>query len=143
MGAGVQPAEWSAIMAKKTVEVLAENRLVKQIKNSGHEIWLAGLGAFAKAQEEGGKVYNALVKEGKQLEVKTREVAGGRVEELASRASGTIDRLETVFEDRVARALKRLGVPTAREVEHLTKRIAELTRQVEALTGKPARKRPP
>jgi len=129
-------------MAKKTVEVLAENRLVKQIKHSGHEIWLAGLGAYAKAQAEGGKVYNALVKEGKQLEVKTRELAGGQVEELASRASGTFDRLEKVFEDRVARALKGLGVPTAREVEHLAKRVAELTREVEALTGKPARKRP-
>ena len=129
-------------MAKKPMEVLAENRLVRQVKESGHEIWLAGLGAFSKAQEEGGKVYNALVKEGKQLETRTRQMAGGRVEELASRASGTIDRLEKVFEERVARALKSLGVPTAREVEQLTRRVAELTRQVEALTGKPARKRP-
>jgi len=129
-------------MAKKTVEVLAENRLVKQIKHSGHEIWLAGLGAYAKAQEEGGKVYNALVKEGKLVEAKTRELAGSQIEELTSRATGTLDRLEKVFEDRVARALKRLGVPADREVEHLTKRIAELTREVEALTGKPAGKRP-
>jgi poly(hydroxyalkanoate) granule-associated protein len=125
------------------MEVVAENRLVRQVKESGHEIWLAGLGAFSKAQEEGGKVYNALVKEGKHIEAKTRQEAGERVEELASRASGTIDRLEKVFEERVARALKALGVPTAKEVEHLTRRVAELTRQVEALTGKPARKRPP
>lgn len=130
-------------MARKPMEVVAENRLVRQVKESGHEIWLAGLGAFSKAQEEGGKVYNALVKEGKHIEAKTRQEAGERVEELASRASGTIDRLEKVFEERVARALKALGVPTAKEVEHLTRRVAELTRQVEALTGKPARKRPP
>lgn len=129
-------------MAKKPVEVLAENRVVRQVKESGHEIWLAGLGAFSKAQEEGGKVYNALVKEGRQIEAKTRHMAGEKVEELTSRASGTIDRLEKVFEERVARALKSLGVPTAKEVEHLTRRVAELTREVEALTGKPARKRP-
>jgi poly(hydroxyalkanoate) granule-associated protein len=129
-------------MAKKPVEILAENRLLRQVKESGHEIWLAGLGAFAKAQEEGEKVFNALVKEGRQLEAKTRQMAGGRVEELASRASGTIDRLEKVFEERVARALKSLGVPTAQEVEQLSRRVAELTRQVETLVGKPARRRP-
>lgn len=129
-------------MAKKSVEVLTENRVVRQVKQSGHEIWLAGLGAFSKAQEEGGKVYNALVKEGKQIEAKTRELAGGRVEELTARATGTIDRLEAVFEERVARALKRLGVPTAKEVDHLARRVAELTRQVEALTGKTVRRRP-
>ncbi|HEX9180287.1 MAG TPA: phasin family protein, partial [Burkholderiales bacterium] len=50
--------------------------------------------------------------------------------------------LEKVFEERVARALKALGVPTAKEVDHLARRVAELTREVEALTGKPARKRP-
>lgn len=129
-------------MARKPVEVMAENRVVRQVKESGHEIWLAGLGAFAKAQEEGGKVYNALVKEGRHIEAKTRQQAGERVDELASRASGTIDRLEKVFEERVARALKALGVPTAKEVDHLARRVAELTREVEALTGKPARKRP-
>lgn len=129
-------------MAKKPMEVVAENRLVRQVKESGHEIWLAGLGAFSKAQEEGGKVYNALVKEGKHIETKTRREAGERVEELATRASGTIDRLEKVFEERVARALKALGVPTAKEVDHLARRVAELTREVEALTGKPAGKRP-
>lgn len=129
-------------MARKPMEVVAENRLVRQVKASGHEIWLAGLGAFSKAQEEGGKVYNALVKEGKHIETKTRQEAGERVGELASRASGTIDRLEKVFEERVARALKALGVPTAKEVDHLTRRVAELTRQVEALTGKPAARRP-
>jgi poly(hydroxyalkanoate) granule-associated protein len=111
-------------------------KLAKAVADSGRQIWLAGLGAFAKAQEEGGKVFDLLVQRGKELEVRTREFAGGGVHELASRATGTIDKLEQVFEGRVARALKRLGVPSAKEVEHLSKRVAQLNAQVEALVQK-------
>ena len=39
-------------------------QLSSAVKDSAQQIWLAGLGAFAKAQEEGSKVFDALVKEG-------------------------------------------------------------------------------
>jgi poly(hydroxyalkanoate) granule-associated protein len=114
-------------------------KLAQAVADSGRQIWLAGLGAFAKAQEEGGKVFDVLVKQGKELEVRTREIAGSGVHELTSRASGTIDKLEHVFEERVARALKRIGVPTAKEVEQLSKRVAHLNAQMEALLEKKPR----
>jgi len=43
-----------------------------------------------------------------------------------------------LFEERVLRALSSIGVPTAKEVEALTQRVDELTRQVIALGGTPA-----
>lgn len=116
------------------------------VTESARQIWLAGLGAFARAQKEGGKVFENLVKQGQQLEAKTRELAGGRVEMLASRATGTLDKLEHVFEERVARALKALGVPTARDVDRLARRVAELDAHVEEMIGtkpRPAAKRAP
>lgn len=122
-------------MAAKKPDV----KLAQAVAESGRQIWLAGLGAFAKAQEEGGKVFDLLVKQGKELEVRTREMAGGSVHEFTSRATGTLDKLEQVFEARVSRALKRLGVPTAREVEQLSKRVAHLNAQVEALIEKKPR----
>ncbi len=112
------------------------------VTESARQIWLAGLGAFARAQKEGGKVFDNLVKQGQQLETKTRELAGGRVEMLASRATGTLDKLEHVFEERVARALKALGVPMAKDVDRLARRVAELDTHVEALIGKKARPAP-
>ncbi|HEX6829199.1 MAG TPA: phasin family protein, partial [Burkholderiales bacterium] len=72
-------------MAKKPMEVLAENRLVRQVKESGHEIWLAGLGAFSKAQEEGGKVFEALVKEGVTLQKRTQAAAEEKLSEATTR----------------------------------------------------------
>ena len=115
----------------------------KVIMDSANQIWLAGLGAFAKAQEEGGKIFDALVKEGSDLEAKTRkttsakvhEVRGvveGTVSQVQQRASKSIDKLEQVFEDRVARALNALGVPTSKDVQELTRRVEELQNAVDA-----------
>src|SRR6476620_9133017 len=101
-------------------------QLASTVKESAQQLWLAGLGAFSKAQEEGGKVFEALVKEGVGLQRKTQSAAEGKLNEattrmsamatdLSSKASDQWDKLENIFEERVARALKSLGVPTARD----------------------------
>ena len=95
---------------------------------------MAGLGAFAKAQEGGTKVFEALIKEGEGLQSRTKEAAAEKVTEMTSRATGTWDRLEKVFEDRVARALHSLGVPTKQDVQTLTRRVQELTEVVQKLS---------
>lgn len=112
----------------------SESQLASTVKESAHQIWLAGLGAFAKAQTEGNKVFDALVKEGEMIQAKTRKVADDKMAEVAMKAAGTWDRLEQVFEDRVARALGSLGVPSKKDIERLSKRVAELTEVVQQLT---------
>lgn len=124
-------------MVKKLKELagnVTENQLATTIKDSAQQIWLAGLGAFVKAQEEGSKVFEALVKEGEKVQSKTRKAAEDKVVEFTKQASGTWDKLEQVFEDRVARALHSLGVPTRQDVQTLSKRVAELTDVVQKLT---------
>ncbi len=131
-------------MGKKLKELAddaSENQLASTIKESAHQIWLAGLGAFAKAQEEGGKVFEALVKEGESIQSKTRKVTDERLAQAAGKAAGTWDRLEQVFEDRVARALGSLGVPSKQDIERLSQRVVELSAAVQTLTeGKAAAK---
>jgi poly(hydroxyalkanoate) granule-associated protein len=117
------------------------------IKDSAQQIWLAGLGAFAKAQEEGGKAFESLVKEGLSIQRKTQAVAEERISEatnkvssmatdISSKASGQWDKLESIFEERVAKALNKLGVPSARDVDALIKRIDALNQHVQQLSGK-------
>ncbi len=118
----------------KKLKALSENQLASTVKESAQQIWLAGLGAFAKAQEEGNKVFDALVKEGETIQKKSRKVADEKVALVAGKAAGTWDRLEQVFEDRVARALSSLGVPTKKDIDKLSKRVAELTAVVQKLT---------
>ncbi|MDR7152365.1 poly(hydroxyalkanoate) granule-associated protein [Hydrogenophaga palleronii] len=122
--------------------------LAGAIKDSAQQIWLAGLGAFSKAQEEGGKAFESLVKEGLSIQRKTQAVAEERISEASSRmssmateisskATGQWDKLENLFEERVAKALNKLGVPSARDVDALIARIDELSQHVQRLSGKP------
>src|SRR5690554_5815435 len=98
---------------------LPENdpQLADKIKDSARQIWLAGLGAYTKAEEDAGKFFDRLVQEGEQLESKTRGVVGkqirtveDRVCEVRERATGTWDKLEHMFDQRVSGALRRLGI---------------------------------
>lgn len=126
-----------------------ESNLLGTVKESSSQIWLAGLGAFGKAQEEGSKVFEALVKEGAGLQKKFRSLAdarvndvtnefSGKITEATSKAAGAWDRLETVFEERVGRAVVRLGVPTKADITKLSARVEELTKQVQKLNGSKA-----
>ena len=131
------------------------------IKDSAQQIWLAGLGAFSKAQEEGGKAFESLVKEGLSIQRKTQAVAEERISEathrmsgmateISSKAAGQWDKLENIFEDRVAKALNKLGVPSARDIDALIERIDALNALVQKQGSKavaapkaPARKAAP
>ena len=125
-------------------------QFAETVKESASQIWLAGLGAFGKAQAEGGKVFEALVREGTALQRRTQAAAEEKLSEattrmasmagdLSSKASGQWDKLETIFEERVARALNKLGVPSAKDVDALIARIDELNREVARLNAKGGR----
>jgi poly(hydroxyalkanoate) granule-associated protein len=116
-------------MAKKLKALVGDSdeKLVATIKESANQIWLAGLGAFAKAQAEGGKVFEALVEEGEAIQNRAKKTADEKITEVRSKATGTWDKLEQVFEDRVARALHSLSVPTKHDIDDLSKRVHELT----------------
>ncbi|NHZ35660.1 phasin family protein [Massilia rubra] len=130
-----------------------DSQLADAVRTSAHQIWQAGLGAFAKAQEEGSRVFSKLVQEGNDLQKRTRSMAedkaGGVAEGAASvaelvarQASGSWDKMEQVFEDRVTRALAGMGVPTRAEVEALAVRVEELGKLVAQLSAQAAPARP-
>ena len=143
-------------MVKKLQKLNADKKksnaqLSSTVKESAQQIWLAGLGAFSKAQEEGGKVFEALVKEGLTIQRKTQAVAEEKITEATSRvttmasdigskAQGQWDKLENIFEDRVAKALAKLGVPSARDLEALSARVDALAKSSKAASAKAAAK---
>ena len=116
----------------------------KSVLESSRQIWLAGLGAFSRAQAEGMKVFEGLVKQGEAVETKTRQAATdtaaaarhaaqAKAREMQKMAGGTWDKLEKVFEERVARALSRLGVHTQSDVDRLAARVDALSDAVNEL----------
>lgn len=112
------------------------------IRKSARQIWLAGLGAYTKAEEDAGRLFDRLVHEGEELESKTRglvekqvKAVEHRVEDVRDRATGTWDRLETMFDERVAGALKRLGIPRREELAVLEQRLSEAEKELAELKG--------
>jgi poly(hydroxyalkanoate) granule-associated protein len=133
---------------------LLESQLAQSVKESAQQIWLAGMGAFAKAQEEGGKVFEALVKEGMSLQKKTQGIAEDKLgevtgkmtamaETVSAKAGQNWDKLESIFEQRTAKAMAKLGVPTAKDVQALTERVDALAAKVAKLGGTAAKKAAP
>ena len=118
--------------------------LADTVLESSRQIWLAGLGAFSRAQAEGMKMFDALVRQGEAVEAKTRQAAShtaaaarsaaqAKAKEMQQMAGGTWDKLEKVFEDRVARALSKLGVHTQSDVDRLAERVDALSEAVNEL----------
>lgn len=128
------------------------------VKAQAQEIWLAGLGAFSKAQQEGGKMFQTLVDDGVNMQRNAQKAAEAKIAEatekmtsmaqqftqqasaLGQKATGQWDRLESIFEERVAKALTRMGVPQADALAALEARVAALEAQLKASAGKPVAK---
>ena len=109
-------------------------------------VWLAGLGALAKAQQEGSKAIEALVNDGLAFQRKSQSEAQQRLQEATERlshlttdfgqsTSGRVDKLEHLFEDRVAKALHRLGMPSLLDIQMLNDRVTQLETQWLAMSG--------
>ena len=139
-----QMADKKAAAASSFAGGVFDSALAGTVKDSAQQIWLAGLGAFSKAQEEGGKVFEALVKEGSSLQKKTQGLAEDKISEVTQKMSkmtdmaGDVsakagqqwDKLESIFEERVSKALNKLGVPSSKDVDALIARIDSLSAQV-------------
>ena len=124
-------------------------RLGKSITESAQQIWLAGMGAFNRAQAEGGKLFESLVRDGLSLEQTARKFTGARADMVRDAVEGTVgqareraadtwDKLEKVFEDRVQRALVKLGVPGRDDLNALTERVERLTAELRKANAAPA-----
>ena len=140
------------VVKKKAAAKPAASSIATPVVDSARDIWLAGLGAFSFAQSESGKIieqgnklFEKLVSEGVKLEKKTRDVAESTVGELKGGVESKVDavrkqavdnwdKLENIFEDRVARVLGQLGVPTADDVNKLSERVQTLSAKVTALS---------
>ena len=117
----------------------AGNDTADAIRASAQKIWLAGLGAFERAKSEGPKMFETLVEQGRTMGARAAGAADDalkNIRESAAYGGAKWDKLEQVFEERVAKSLGRLGVLTARDVEDLSRQVNELNETVrKMMTG--------
>jgi poly(hydroxyalkanoate) granule-associated protein len=135
---------------------LLDSALAQTIKDSAQQIWLAGMGAFAKAQAEGTQAFDKLIKDGVTLQRKTQGAAEEKISEVTGKMTAMAgevtakagqhwDKLESIFEARTAKAMGRLGVPSGKDLAALRARVEQLAAEVAKFSGTkkaPAKKTP-
>ena len=108
---------------------------------SAQAIWLAGLGAVSIAQKRGGELFQSLIGEGKEFQVRAQKVAQeigadakaqvkGALEPVQARARHELQRAGSAVQHGVATVLAKLGIPSKADIEELTTRVAALSRQL-------------
>ncbi|OWQ46015.1 hypothetical protein CDL60_15460 [Roseateles noduli] len=130
--AAPQPAQGrrkNAASASPASSKAADTPFAEQVRTSAQQIWSAGLAAFAKAQDQGGAAVGKAEARIDTAAHRMSDLAG----EVGARAGQHWDKLESIFEDRVARALARLGMPAADEVAQLKARVEALSAEVAML----------
>jgi len=126
-------------------------RFSRGVMDSAQQIWLAGLGALARTQQEGGKFFDALVEEGVRIQEKThaytqeqmkqaRDQATPWVEAARKRTTAAMGKLEQAFDERIARAAKRMNMPDHADIQELSERIDALAQELRA--GRAAKAKP-
>lgn len=134
-------------LQKKSTSTKTQASPKEAVKDSVQQIWEAGVSALTKVQTEGTKALEALIKEGVSMQRKTQSAAEEKINEasskmsnmasdISSKASGQWDKLESIFEDRVAKALNKLGVPSAKDINALVARVEALNKSVQKMSAK-------
>ncbi len=113
-----------------------ERNVQEEIKDSVHRIWLAGLGALAAAEEEGGKIFSRLVERGRDVESKGKvevDKVKADAERFKAKAEGAFETWGDKIDEKLTATLRRLGVPTREEIRNLTQKVEELNAKIEQL----------
>lgn len=115
--------------------------ITNDIKDSAHKVWLAGLGALAVTEEEGSKFFNNLVDKGEKFESRRKddlESLKGKADDAIEAVGSKWSKVERVVDERVGKALDKLGLPSRSEIQGLTERVEALTAKLSELEAKPA-----
>ena len=138
-----------AAVKKKTAEVENKAAVLADVKAYARKVWLAGLGAYAKAGAEGAGYVKELIKAGEGIEKQGKKLVSEQVDaansqiesqlkgvkssvsEVKGKVEVQFDKIEKAFDGRVASALNRLGIPSKQDVEALSAKLDELNALLE------------
>lgn len=138
-----------AAVKKKAEVVESKITVLTDVKDYARKVWLAGLGAYAKAGAEGAEYFKELVKAGEGVEKQGKKLVSEQVDaansqiesqlksvkssvaEVKGKVEVQFDKIEQAFDSRVASALNRLGIPSKQDVDALSAKLDALNAMLE------------
>ena len=117
-------------MTEQVEEGVNKKREPSPMYEVSRRILLAAIGAVALAQEEVEEIITRLVDRGEIAEKDGRQLVKEMLEKRRERRKNMEAKVNRRFHD----ALERLDVPTKKDIDDLSAKIAELTKKVEELS---------
>lgn len=122
---------------KNRIKAKTSRKSALDFKKYTKQIWLAGLGAFSRAEEEGNKLFDSLVQVGEELESKTIDLADSTVGKVTEKAKESVndtkDKVERILDHSVNHSLNRIGLATPKDLQHIEQLLVQLHIKVDAL----------
>ena len=133
-------------LAGKNVRNVTVKAEVTDVRDTARNVFLASLGAVSISRKEGARIVDTLIEQGQDLRDRTVKMAEGKVNDVRKQVIGVVGKVqkqatsnltqvEGVVGGQVTRVLSRLGIPSKADVQELSRRVADLNRQVKALQG--------
>jgi poly(hydroxyalkanoate) granule-associated protein len=102
-----------------------------------HQVRLAGLGVMSKAQQIGTEVLESLIEEGEKVQARdnprlvANKSSGGEPAKVPM--GDNLADLEKIFQDRVARSLKQLDVPSQDDLRLINQKMEILNKSIKTI----------
>ena len=104
----------------------------KATRKSAENIWKANMNAWSTTRDELGKVVNLAFKEGEKLSKRSRVRTEKAVDRFEDVASERVNEVNERFQEGMNKVIHGIGLPTADEVEKLSRKVDRLSREVKA-----------
>lgn len=139
------------VAKKRKAKQRDSEKMIDDIREQLEDTFLAGLGAFANAQEAGEKRFEKLVKEGEKFRKSTtkktesliddvQDVIRKMTDDAQSKASDLLDQvrggprldhLSDVFDKRIADAVDRLQMATKKDIDAINRKLNKIEKLLE------------
>ncbi|MCH4247439.1 MAG: phasin family protein [Acinetobacter populi] len=127
---------------QQDAKIQSKRKSPLELRRYTKQIWLAGLGAFSRAEEEGNKLFDSLVKVGEELEAKTVDIADNTAEKVGEvtgkaieRVTDTVDKVEKLIDQRTHHTLNRIGLVTPKDILLIEQLLLNLSDKVDQLAN--------
>ena len=114
----------------------------KATRKSAQVIWKANMNAWTTTRDELNKVVTLAFKQGEKFTRRSRARTEEVVENLSDAANERVEKVEKRFQKGVNKVIHDIGLPTADEVEKLSRKVDRLSKEVQSKSAPKRRAAP-
>ncbi len=123
------------------LDSVSQSDLGKAARKSARTIWNAQRTAFETTRHEARKVLGVAIDESQKLSTRVLDRREDMIDNLAGVADEQLTTIEHSLQQGMSRVIRRIGLPTAKDVNSLSRRVDALTARVNSRAARKPKRR--